>query len=107
MQNGKGERLNLVFLKPGINSQGAWDSGAATKDIKTQQPRGLYLLLSDDNIDKEWLDWVKGIDYLVSPGQLSITGHRDCGRLSCRPVSGMSAAVLMSLPGNGRQNQTL
>jgi len=43
MQNGKGERLNLVFLKPGINSQGAWDSGAATKDIKTQQPRGLYL----------------------------------------------------------------
>ncbi len=65
MQNGKGERLNLVFLKPGINSQGAWDSGAATKDIKTQQPRGLYLLLSDDNIDKEWLDWVKGIDYLV------------------------------------------
>jgi predicted molibdopterin-dependent oxidoreductase YjgC len=65
MQNGKGERLNVVFLKPGINSQGAWDSGAATKDIKTQQPRGLYLLLSDDNIDKEWLDWVKGIDYLV------------------------------------------
>ena len=65
MQNGKGERLNMVFLKPGINSQGAWDSGAATKDIKTQQPRGLYLLLSDDNIDKEWLDWVKGIDYLV------------------------------------------
>jgi formate dehydrogenase major subunit len=65
MQNGKGERLNLVFLKPGINSQGAWDSGAATKDIKTQQPRGLYLLLSDDNIDKDWLDWVKGIDYLV------------------------------------------
>jgi formate dehydrogenase major subunit len=65
MQNGKGDRLNVVFLKPGINSQGAWDSGAATKDIKTQQPRGLYLLLSDDNIDKEWLDWIKAIDYLV------------------------------------------
>jgi formate dehydrogenase major subunit len=65
LQNGKGERLNIVFLKPGINSQGAWDSGAATKDIKTQQPRGLYLLLSDDIIDKDWLDWVKGIDYLI------------------------------------------
>jgi predicted molibdopterin-dependent oxidoreductase YjgC len=65
MQNGKGERLNMVFLKPGINSQGAWDSGAATKDIKTQQPKGLYLLLSDDNIDKDWLDWIKAIDYLV------------------------------------------
>ncbi len=65
LQNGKGEKLNLIFLKPGINSQGAWDSGAATKDIKTQQPRGLYLLLSDDNIDKDWLEWVKGIDYLV------------------------------------------
>jgi formate dehydrogenase major subunit len=65
MQNGKGERLNMVFLKPGINSQGAWDSGTATKDIKTQQPKGLYLLMSDDNIDKDWLDWIKGIDYLV------------------------------------------
>jgi formate dehydrogenase major subunit len=65
VQNGSGDRLNLIFLKHGINSQGAWDSGTATKDIKTQQPRGLYLLLSDDNIDKEWLDWIKGIDYLV------------------------------------------
>ena len=65
VQNGSGDRLNLIFLKPGINSQGAWDSGTATKDVKTQQPRGLYLLLSDDNIDKEWLDWIKGIDYLV------------------------------------------
>ncbi|MGP8080446.1 MAG: molybdopterin-dependent oxidoreductase [Dehalococcoidales bacterium] len=65
VQNGSGDRLNLIFLKPSINSQGAWDLGAATKDIKTQQPRGLYLLLSDDNTDKEWLEWIKTIDYLV------------------------------------------
>jgi predicted molibdopterin-dependent oxidoreductase YjgC len=23
------------------------------------------LLLSDDNVEKDWLDWLKGIDYLV------------------------------------------
>ena len=50
VQKGIGDKLNLIFLKPGI---------------KTQQPRGLYLLLSDDNVDKEWLTWLKGIDYLV------------------------------------------
>ena len=65
IQNGNGERLNLIFLKQSINSQGAWNLGIADKDIKTQKPRGLYLLLSDDNVDKEWLDWLKGIDYLV------------------------------------------
>jgi predicted molibdopterin-dependent oxidoreductase YjgC len=65
VQKGIGDKLNLIFLKPGINSQGVWDTGIANKDIKTQQPRGLYLLLSDDNVDKEWLTWLKGIDYLV------------------------------------------
>ena len=65
MQNGNGDRLNLIFLKQSINSQGAWDLGIADKDIKTQKPRGLYLLLSDDNVDKGWLDWLKDIDYLV------------------------------------------
>ena len=65
VQNGNGDKLNLIFLKSNINSQGAWDLGAANKDIKTQQPRGLYLLLSDDNIDKDWLEWLKAIDYLV------------------------------------------
>ncbi len=65
VQSGQGDRMNIIFLKPNINSQGAWDLGAATKDIKTQQPRGLYLLLSDDNVDKEWLEWIKAIDYLV------------------------------------------
>jgi predicted molibdopterin-dependent oxidoreductase YjgC len=65
VQNGNGDKLNLIFLKSSINSQGAWDTGAANKDIKTQQPRGLYLLLSDDNIDKDWLEWLKAIDYLV------------------------------------------
>lgn len=65
IQKGAGDKLNLIFLKPCINSQGAWDTGIANKDIKTQQPRGLYLLLSDDNVDKEWQTWLKGIDYLV------------------------------------------
>ena len=64
-QNGKGDKLNLIFLKPNINSLGAWDAGAATKDIKSQQPKGLYLLLSDDAVDKEWMEWLKAIDYLV------------------------------------------
>jgi formate dehydrogenase major subunit len=65
VQNGNGDKLNLLFLKPNINSRGAWDLGAATKDVKTQQPRGLYLLLSDDIVDKEWLEWLKAVDYLV------------------------------------------
>jgi len=34
MQNGKGDRLNVVFLKPGINSQGAWDPAQLLKISK-------------------------------------------------------------------------
>jgi len=65
VQNGNEDRLNLIFLKQSVNSQGAWDLGIANKDIKTQKPRGLYLLLSDDTINDSWLEWLKGIDYLV------------------------------------------
>ena len=65
VQNGNEDRLNLIFLKQGVNSQGAWDLGIANKDIKSQKPRGLYLLLSDDTINDGWLEWLKGIDYLV------------------------------------------
>jgi NADH dehydrogenase/NADH:ubiquinone oxidoreductase subunit G len=65
VQNGNGNNLNLIFLKQSINSQGAWDLGIAGKDIKTQKPRGLYLLLSDDKINNGWVEWLKGIDYLV------------------------------------------
>lgn len=65
VQNGNEDHLNLIFLKQGVNSHGAWDLGIANKDIKSQKPRGLYLLLSDDTINNGWLEWLKGIDYLV------------------------------------------
>jgi len=76
----------MCLPQPGINSQGAWDSGAATKDIKPNS-RGTLSAVGDDNIDKEWLDWIKAIDYLVVQAsyQSPITEMRT---LSCRPVSG-------------------
>jgi predicted molibdopterin-dependent oxidoreductase YjgC len=65
VQNGSDEKLNLIFLKPNVNSQGAWDMGVANKDIKLQQLRGLYLLLSDEIISKPWLEWLKTVNFLV------------------------------------------
>jgi formate dehydrogenase major subunit len=64
-QNGTDTRMNLTFLKPNINSQGAWDLGVSNKDIKTQQLRGLYLMLGSETPDKEWLDWLKSVKNLV------------------------------------------
>jgi formate dehydrogenase major subunit len=57
--------LNIMFLKQKLNSRGAWRLGVADRDIKTHQSRGLYLILSDDNLSDDWLDWLKGIEFLV------------------------------------------
>ncbi len=56
--------LRVISLKPGANSRGAWEMGLA-KGIKQDVPKGLYLLLSDDMVDKDTLDWLKGVDFLV------------------------------------------
>ena len=65
IRNSNDNRLNIIALKPTLNSLGAWKLGVADRDIRTQQPRGLYLLLSDDTVDKDWLEWLKGVDFLV------------------------------------------
>jgi len=56
--------LRVISLKPGANSRGAWEMGLA-KGIKQDVPKGLYLLLSDDMVDEDTLDWLKGVDFLV------------------------------------------
>jgi NADH dehydrogenase/NADH:ubiquinone oxidoreductase subunit G len=65
MKNGEGDHLNLLFLQKNLNSRGAWRQGLANRDIKTDPTRGLFLLLSDDAVNNEWLDWLKKIKYLV------------------------------------------
>lgn len=60
-----GERLRVISLKPNANSRGAWELGLAARDIKRKGLKGLYLLLGDDHVNEELLEWLKGIDFLV------------------------------------------
>ncbi|MCX6012944.1 MAG: molybdopterin-dependent oxidoreductase [Chloroflexi bacterium] len=57
-------KLRLVLLSE-INSQGAWVKGIAKLDLKADKPRGLYLLLTDDEVYGDTLKWLKGIEFLV------------------------------------------
>jgi len=62
--NWVGDRLRVISLKPGANSRGAWELGLA-KGIKQDKPKGLYLLLADEPLGEELLNWLEGIDFLV------------------------------------------
>ncbi len=62
--NWVGDKLRVISLKPGANSRGAWELGLA-KGIKQDKPKGLYLLLADEQVDEKLLGWLKGISFLV------------------------------------------
>jgi formate dehydrogenase major subunit len=64
--NRDGDRLRIVSLKPAANSRGAWNLGAAAKDLSLNHVQGLYLLISDEQVDNdEVLGWLRTIDFLV------------------------------------------
>jgi formate dehydrogenase major subunit len=61
-----GDRLRIISLKPAANSRGAWNLGAAAKDLSLSHVQGLYLLVSDEQVDNdEVLGWLRTIDFLV------------------------------------------
>ncbi len=64
--NREDDKLQVISLKPNANSRGAWELGLA-RGIKSQEPKGLYLLLSDDsnNISEELASWIKQIGTLI------------------------------------------
>jgi len=62
--NQVGDKLRVISLKPRANSRGAWELGLA-RGIKQDKPKGLYLLLADEQVDEELLNRLKGIDFLV------------------------------------------
>ncbi len=64
--NRDGDRLRIISLKPAANSRGAWNLGAAARDLSQSQVPGLYLLVSDERVDNdEVLGWLRTIDFLV------------------------------------------
>ena len=64
--NRDGDRLRIVSLKPAANSRGAGNLGAAAKDLSLNHVQGLYLLISDEQVDNdEVLGWLRTIDFLV------------------------------------------
>jgi predicted molibdopterin-dependent oxidoreductase YjgC len=64
--NRDGDRLRVISLKPAANSRGAWNLGAAAKDLSLNHVPGLYLLISDEQVDNdEVLGWLRTIDFLV------------------------------------------
>jgi len=62
--NRSGDKLRVTSLKPGANSCGAWDMGIA-RGLKGNEPKGLYLFLSDDAYDETLLEMLEGIEFLV------------------------------------------
>ena len=58
-------KLRIISLKSGANSRGSWELGLASRDIKHNGVKGLYLLLGDDRVDEKLLDWLKGLSFLV------------------------------------------
>ncbi len=63
--NRDGEKLRVMSLKRRANSRGAWEMGLAVKGIKQDKPKGLYLLLGEEEADEELLDSLRGIGFLV------------------------------------------
>jgi len=63
--NRVGGRLRVISLKRRVNSRGAWELGLAVRGIKQDKPKGLYLLLADEEEDEGLLSWLEGIDFLV------------------------------------------
>lgn len=64
--NRDGDRLRIISLKPAANSRGAWNLGAAARDLSQSHVQGLYLLVSDEQVDNdEVLGWLRTIDFLV------------------------------------------
>jgi predicted molibdopterin-dependent oxidoreductase YjgC len=64
--NRDGDRLRIISLKPAANSRSAWNMGAAAKDLSQNHVQGLYLLISDEQVDNdEVLGWLRTIDFLV------------------------------------------
>jgi len=59
------DRLRVISLKRYANSRGAWELGLAVKGIERDKPKGLYLLLADEPVEEELLNWLEGIDFLV------------------------------------------
>jgi len=64
--NREGDHSKVISLKPAANSRGAWQMGAAAKDLSLNHVQGLYLLISDEQVDNdEVLGWLRTIDFLV------------------------------------------
>ena len=61
----QGKNFNLLFLKQGVNSRGACRLEANIRDIKKATPKAVYLLLGDDSLNQDWMEWLKCIDFVV------------------------------------------
>jgi predicted molibdopterin-dependent oxidoreductase YjgC len=60
-----GDSLNVISLKTGANSRGAWQMGLAAKPINWDEVQSLYLFLGDDDIKEELLKQIRGLDFLI------------------------------------------
>ncbi len=63
--NRDGDKLRVMSLKRRANSRGAWEMGLAVKGLKQDKPKGLYLLLGEEEVNEELLDSLRGIGFLA------------------------------------------
>jgi formate dehydrogenase major subunit len=64
-QCGTEGKMGMIILKPAINSYGAWATGTAKQDVRSANPKGLYLVMSDDKLNGEMPRWLKITDFLA------------------------------------------
>lgn len=58
-------QLDIISLKLGANSRGAWQLGLAARDIQKNKVKGVYLLLGDEPPDKELTAWLNQLSFLA------------------------------------------
>ncbi|HEX7475802.1 MAG TPA: molybdopterin-dependent oxidoreductase, partial [Dehalococcoidales bacterium] len=64
-QFGANGRVGMIVLKSAVNSQGALNAGLSKRDVRAVNPKGLYLLMSDDKLNTGLPVWLKVNDFLV------------------------------------------
>ncbi|MBN1189657.1 MAG: molybdopterin-dependent oxidoreductase [Dehalococcoidales bacterium] len=63
--NGDAVHPGMIALKPSINSQEAWRLGLASQNISSNGMKGLYLLLSDNNLDEKTIELLRKVAFRV------------------------------------------
>ncbi|MBU2009424.1 MAG: molybdopterin-dependent oxidoreductase [Chloroflexi bacterium] len=101
--------LKVTSLKPGANSRGAWESGAASqKGLAKVSPRLVYVLLSDDEVrDGDWLAQAEQAEFLVVQASYASPLTEAADLVLPSPIWAERAGTYVSLDGRVGRSQAV